>query len=356
MTKRTEHFALVDPQKIESAVLRMFEINMGLRAGECLLVLSDVAAPEHWRTWRLPLLETVARRAALGRAVADIAAQRFPDCEVSFVIFPSTGQSGTEPPADVADAMLAHDVVVAITSFSLTHTDARQAACQAGARIASMPRFLPEMFYAGGPMDVDYEEVLEVTTRLADMLTPVEMVRATGPDGTEIEFSIEGRPGNVDAGIYREPGAWGNLPGGEAYCVPLEGTAEGIIVVPGGWHMELDQRLELEFQAGLLVDIRGGGRVGEELRHILRPGADEEPFRSRRNLGELGIGTNPNAQRIDITLEAEKIKGTVHMACGDNAHMGGQVSSDYHQDFLVPQASVWLDGKPLMENGRLLVE
>lgn len=355
MIKRAEYLTLIEIDKIEGGVVRMLQVNMGLQPGERLLVLSDVATPEQWRTWRVPLLDAVARRTALGRAVADIARRQFPDREVTFLPFPPTGQNGTEPPTNVAEAMQTHDVVVAITSFSLTHTDARQAAAEAGARIASMPRFLPEMFYPRGPMQVDYETVLAVTTRLAELLTPADKVHITGPAGTDIAFSIAGRPGNVDAGIYRRPGDWGNLPGGEAYCVPLEGTAEGMIAVPPGWHMELEEQLELEFADGLLVDIRQGGHVGEELRATLQPGNDEEPFRSRRNLGELGIGTNPNARRIDITLEAEKIRGTVHMACGDSAHMGGTVHSDYHQDFLVPLASVWLDGERIMEDGKLLV-
>ena len=99
----------------------------------------------------------------------------------------------------------------------------------------------------------------------------------------------------------------------------------------------------------------GGGLVGDELRDILRPGIDAEPYRSRRNLGEFGIGTNPNARRVDITLEAEKIKGTVHLATGDNSHMGGLVNADYHQDFVVPEASFTLDGQVAMQDGEIVI-
>ena len=68
--------------------------------------------------------------------------------------------------------------------------------------------------------------------------------------------------------------------------------------------------------------------------------------------GELGIGTNPEARRTDITVEAEKIKGTVHLAIGDNSHMGGVVVADYHQDFVLPRPDVWFDDVLVIAAGR----
>jgi len=94
--------------------------------------------------------------------------------------------------------------------------------------------------------------------------------------------------------------------------------------------------------------------VRDELRNLLKPGANEEPYLSRRNMAEFGIGTNPNAKKPDNTLESEKIKGTAHMAVGDNAHMGGKVHTDFHQDFIQPKPDVWVDGRPLMKEGKLV--
>ena len=49
--------------------------------------------------------------------------------------------------------------------------------------------------------------------------------------------------------------------------------------------------------------------------------------------------------------EAEKILGTVHLATGDSSHMGGLVNTDFHQDYVVPQASFTLDGTVAMRDG-----
>jgi leucyl aminopeptidase (aminopeptidase T) len=344
---------IVDRAKIQNGVLKMLTVNMGVRRGEHLLVVTDVPTPEQWSSWGDSVLSLAVKRSALARIVADIARDRLPEVQVSFLPFPSTGRNAVEPPEEVALQMKAADVIVVITSFSLSHTDAREEACQAGARVASMPRFVPEMFYPDGPMDADYGEIQCLTQRLAALVAPARHVRVTCPAGTDIHFSIEGRPGLVDTGIYTEPGTWGNLPAGEAYCVPVEGTAEGVVQVSAGWEPDLTVPMTLVFTSGELAELQGGERTGDTLCEILRPGTEKEPYKMRRNLGEFGIGTNPNAKRADITLEAEKIKGTVHLAVGDNSHMGGRVNTDYHHDFVIPDASFSLDDRVIMQNGRL---
>ena len=88
---------------------------------------------------------------------------------------------------------------------------------------------------------------------------------------------------------------------------------------------------------------------------MLDLGNDDPAYRSRRNLAELGVGTNPNARQPDNVLEAEKIKGTVHIAIGDNIHMGGGVEADLHEDFVQPQADLLLDGRPIIQKGEWMV-
>ena len=100
-----------------------------------------------------------------------------------------------------------------------------------------------------------------------------------------------------------------------------------------------------------VVDIRGGGAVGDQFRQLLNLDSDDPAARARRNLAELGIGANPNARRPDNILEAEKIRGTLHIGIGDNAHMGGQVESDLHDDLVQPQPDLLLDGKPVIVAG-----
>ena len=346
----------IDRQSIESGVVDMFRVNMGVRDGERILVTTDILAPDRWARFSSEELEVILRRSYLARLVADIARDAFPACNVEFYAFESTCQPGKEPPADVAAKFKEADVLIAIVSFSLTHTEAREEASRAGVRVASMPRFIPEMFYPGGPMAADYQAIAAETRTIADLITAAADVTVRSPDGTDITFSVKGRPGHSDDGLYTRPGAWGNLPAGEAYTAPVEGIGRGRIVVRKGWLPGLTEAdMTLHIEDGETVAVEGGGELGRRLAEFLDLPARGAAARPRRMLAELGVGTNPNARRTDITVEAEKIRGTVHIAIGDGSHMGGLNTADFHQDHVIPEADLILDGRTIMQGGRLLL-
>ncbi|MFQ5950477.1 MAG: aminopeptidase [Candidatus Geothermarchaeales archaeon] len=346
---------MVDKARIAGGVVNMLEVNLGVKAGEKLLVMSDVPTDEEWLESESDRLMHFLERSVLGKAVGEIASERISEVRTEFYPFPSTGKSGTEPLPEVAQRMKRADLIVAITSHSLSHTDAREGATRAGARVASMPGFLEEMFYPEGPMTVDYDAVAVEATRLADLMTDVEKVGVRSSGGTDIEFSLKGRRARPDTGLYRMRGEWGNLPAGEAYVAPLEGSAEGRIVVEVGWYPGLREEMSIVLRRGIVDEIEGGGDVGDRFRSLLRVDERDEPYLSRRNLAELGVGVNPRARRTDNILEAEKIRGTVHLAVGDNAHFGGRVKADTHNDFVIPKPDLTLDGVKLMERGKLFV-
>ena len=62
------------------------------------------------------------------------------------------------------------------------------------------------------------------------------------------------------------------------------------------------------------------------------------------NLAELGVGTNDRARLTGNVLEDEKILGTVHVAFGASAGIGGTVSVPIHLDVVVLDASLEVDG------------
>lgn len=344
----------LDKDRIRKAVMNMFLVNMGLQPGERILIITDPPRLYEWQEKQIPWLIRASRRATLARVISEIAAENLSECTVEFLPYSSIGARPTEPGKEIARKMRQADIVIAITNqSSMSHTDARRQANQAGARIAT--GFFAEMFESGGSMDVDYLQVSEETKRISARLTEAKVATVRSRAGTDITFSLEGRLGQVDDGLYREKGRWGNLPSGESYAVPLEETAAGQIVVEAGWARDLQTPMTLRFEGGYVVDLKGGGEVGYQLGDILQLGLDDEPYRSRRNLAELGVGTNPNARSVVNLVEAEKIKGTVHLAIGDNAHMGGRVTVDLHRDFVIPQATLVLDGRPILQDGKLLI-
>ncbi|MEA1965049.1 MAG: aminopeptidase [Candidatus Aerophobetes bacterium] len=346
---------MVEKEKIEQGVINMLKVNMGIKSSEKLLVITDIPTPEEWIKKESREVSEMIERSLLTKMVSEISEESFPDCNVEFYPYPSAGKSGTEPGKEVEEKMKKADAVVAITSYSLSHTKARENASKSGTRIASMPTFLSEMFYPGGPMATDYTKIHGEGEKIAKLINKANEAEITSPEGTNLKFSLKGRYGNIDDGILKEKGTFGNLPAGEVYTVPLEGTTEGSLVVKEGWFADLTENMTFIFKEGKMTEIIGGSKVGDRFREMLEVGKNEEPYISRRNCAELGIGTNPNARRPDNVLEAEKIKGTVHIAIGDSSHMGGKVTSDLHQDFVVSKPTMKFDGKVVMKEGKLIV-
>ena len=270
--------------------------------------------------------------------------------DVRLIVMPVAERNGAEPPDEVAMAMRAADVCLLPVTRSLTHTHAREAATAAGARIASMPSITYDM--AMRTLSVDYAAVARTSERLAARISAAAEIRLTAPGGTDLTLSVHGRDGRADTGLFTEPGAVGNLPAGEAFVAPLEGTAEGVIVIdaepmfPGA---ESRKPLTIRVREGSVVEAAGSG--APELERIFAELGDDA-----RNVAEFGIGTNPAARLGTNILESEKVVGTVHIALGNSAHIGGTVDVPFHNDGVIARPTAHADETPLIENGRLPVD
>ena len=67
-------------------------------------------------------------------------------CRCDMIEIPKAGIHGEEPPGWASEKMLEKDVVIAPTSFSITHTKATKQAMDQGARIITMPNIQNETF------------------------------------------------------------------------------------------------------------------------------------------------------------------------------------------------------------------
>ena len=350
-----ERHEFIDAERIRQGVIRMFKVNFSLAEGERVLILADVPTAELWNKLDAEELGSQFRRSLLAKYVKEIGEKAFPRNIFRFVPFPATGLNGSEPTMGVGEELLKADVAVALTSYSITHTKARNTATSAGVRVASMPGFDPEMFYEGGVMAADYLSIAEKTLQVRDAMEGVSKVEISTSTGTNLSFRIDGREKFAETGLIERYNRACNLPAGEAACSPVEGSANGTIIVEKGWHKLADEDAELGIEDGLICKLSGPKLFVQRFVELLRPDSNEEPFRSRRNVAEFGIGTNPNAKRADNTLEAEKIEGTVHIGYGNNYFMGGTVNADFHSDFVIPSPTVVFDGRVVMEKGRLVL-
>jgi leucyl aminopeptidase (aminopeptidase T) len=379
---------MADYQNFEAAFRSLFETNMGMKAGERLLVFSDTIRPDETPT--ASDLDRRVRLNATARAAAGFAARVYGSGD--FVEFPATSASGVEPPEELwlatfgdgiisalqsegllvkllakaasteeiaraKDIVLAQredvaGIIVALSNNSTSHTRYRALACVTGCRFASLPHFDPEMFYTS--MTVDWSALAARTARLVEAVNRAEWIRVTTPNGTDMMICKQGRHAEGDDGLLTEPGSFGNLPAGEAYLAPLEGKSHGTMVIEWGPTRKLDEPLRLTVENGVVVRIEGNDSHRDRLEARFTENAN------CRNIAELGIGTNDKASRPDNVLEAEKILGTIHIALGDNTGFGGAVSAPFHEDYVFYQPTLVTitqegDERVIINAGKLLV-
>lgn len=259
--------------------------------------------------------------------------------------------NGEEPPKEIAELMKKFDVVFCPTTKSLTHTDARREASALGVRIATFPGITKEVMIRG--LNADYNYISKLSVKLKKILEKGKSVRVTTALGTDISFSIAGRTSYASKGLFHKKGESGNLPTGETFLAPVEGTSNGVFIVDGsmaGLGLIKNINLKVEVKDGYAVKITGGNPA-KKLNEML-----DSVGKEARNIAEFGIGTNPSAKLSGVLLEDEKVMGTIHIALGNNKSMGGSVNVPIHLDGVVKKPTVYLDGKLLMKDGKLLVD
>jgi leucyl aminopeptidase (aminopeptidase T) len=321
------------PQKeqidFKQALSRLLVECMGLRKGESCLVVCDTG------------------RKGIGTSFCE-AAKQIPTEAKLFVVQP-TGAEGWQPDTLIRleKEMATPEVVLLLTGQSLSHTDARRRAVKRGARLASMPGITREMLLRAGR--ADYQQISKKSSRLRKVLTDAEVVSVETELGTAVNFSVRGMQGHMEDGLYNREGTWGNMPAGEACIGPEEGTTEGVILVD--WSMSSIGRLEepliIRVEGGRAVEIKG--KQANALLDRLSP-FGHPAF----TVAEFAMGTNEWAQLGGVVLEDEKVFGTAHFALGNNISFGGTTDVPIHLDGVLRAPTVTVDGRRIMERGKLL--
>ncbi|RQH00746.1 aminopeptidase [Natrarchaeobius oligotrophus] len=278
-------------------------------------------------------------RQPIGEALYGVAREITDDATI--VRYPPGEQHGAEPPAPVAAALGGADAFLAPTTKSLSHTRARSDATDGGARGATLPGITEEVFVTG--LDADYDRIREECKRTLERVADADEVRVTTDRGTDVTFAIGDREWLDDTGDVSEPGSFSNLPAGEVFVSPE--SADGRYVVDGTMrpHGLLEGR-ELEFvvEDGYVTEISD-----DEIRRQVEAAA-EEAGDAAYNLAELGIGTNVGVtDLVGSVLLDEKAAGTVHVAIGDDAGIGGDTEAPIHQDGIIRDPTVFVDGEEL---------
>jgi leucyl aminopeptidase (aminopeptidase T) len=302
---------------------------MGLSPDETLLIISD----ENMREIGMALYEA-------GKGMA---------MEAFYLEMKSRDLNSEEPPDQVASMMRKVDVVVCPTTKSLTHTEARRRASDLGVRVGTMPGISEDIMVR--LFAAESKKIIQLSDIVAEKLIKTSIVKVTSKLGTDLSMQVKKRKVITSTGVLRNIGEGGNLPSGEVFLAPWENKTTGVVIFDGsiaGIGL-LKEPVTVEIKEGFVKKVHGGEEA-EILIDLFDRGG-----RNANAVAEFGIGTNYKAKITGNILEDEKVRGTIHIAFGNNMTMGGKINAKTHIDGIVKKPTVFFDDEMIMENGKFLI-
>lgn len=201
----------------------------------------------------------------------------------------------------------------------------------------------------------DWEALRTEAARLKAILDQTEEVHVQNDVGTDLRFRTRGRLAFADDGNFRLPGRGGNMPAGEVFLSPENGTASGRLAIDGSMVFRdgstlLESPLFLNFTDGYVDHIEGdlAHRLLQDLEIACREEKSETNRRNCRHLGEFGVGIFEGPALCGRVLVDEKKRGTCHLAIGSN--YDGDAPAPIHYDGVLRYPTVDLT----LNNGKTM--
>ncbi|MBK9171097.1 MAG: serine hydrolase [Bryobacterales bacterium] len=210
-------------------------------------------------------------------------------------------------------------------------------------------------------LDIDYGNLRALQQRAAEILR-LGTVRVSTSAGTDLMFRVGVRPFNLQDGdaspdrglrarmrIDRDI----ELPAGALRVAPIEESAMGVVVLPEARFGEATARqVALYFDNGKITRIRA--EQGQEAVEAALKDGGEGAMRFR----EFALGFNPKLAENTLPGVIPYYgygAGVVRVSLGDNEEMGGAVRGGPVRWFFLPDATVHVDFRYLVRNGKLML-
>lgn len=206
-------------------------------------------------------------------------------------------------------------------------------------------------------VNIDYAELQKKCEALKSFLTAGNEVRIIHANGTNFKVRIAGRPILFSDGmISAEDIKLGYaacqvyLPAGEVFVTPIPGTAEGKIVIDRNFLQgEEITGMTLVFKAGKLVSM--AAKTGLERVKAFYDAAGE----GKDEFAFVDIGVNPKLGEGTGGQILNYVRtGMITIGFGGNVWAGGSNNSTYAFQGYLPGATLTVDKKPLIKDGKLL--
>lgn len=194
-------------------------------------------------------------------------------------------------------------------------------------------------------------------------------VRVTSKAGTDLSYRRGEYPVMSQYGMADEPGRFDHWGVGLLHTFPDEGSAHGTVVIcPGDiiilpYCRYVQDEIRLEVREGHVTRIEGG-LDAMLMRDWLADGKSSEDDRDPYAVSHLGWGLNPQCRWDSIALygdapehhraSARSFPGNFLFSTGPNSQGGGKRTTRGHYDVPMRGCTIALDGRVVVEDGRLV--
>jgi 2,5-dihydroxypyridine 5,6-dioxygenase len=270
----------------------------------------------------------------------------------------STGTSfavgGLEP---VIQALAGTGMVVDCTVEGMLHSKELPRILAGGTRLMMISNEHPEVLERTKPTP----ELRDRVRKGMQLLGNAKTMKVTSPAGTDLTVRIDGAPARGAPGFVDEPKRVGYWPAGLCLCFPKPGSVNGLVVLAPG-DVNLTFKRYIEAPVRLLIEndyvtrIEGEGLDAVLLRSYYDAWRDREAYAT----SHVGWGMNLDARaesmmmydRKDINgTELRAFAGNFLYSTGANETAGRFTAC--HFDYPMRDCTVELDGKRVVERGRL---
>jgi leucyl aminopeptidase (aminopeptidase T) len=220
--------------------------------------------------------------------------------------------------------------------------------------------------YQRAVLHSDCKAIGEVQRRFAAALRTGE-VRVTTPRGTDLRWRAGDRPVNFQDGdasaaragrarvlVDREI----EIPCGALRVAPVEESVHGTLVFPPAvWNGRQVAAVKLSFASGKVTEIAAEPGPGEPATRAAAEAELTHGGPAAHAFREFALGFNPE---LAVPAATPFIPyygygaGVVRLSLGDNSELGGQVRGPYVRWNFFADATVTVDGKAWVRDGKLL--
>ena len=200
-----------------------------------------------------------------------------------------------------------------------------------------------------------------------ELLATSKELRVSSASGTDIRYGLSRYPVLTEYGYTDTPGRWDHWPSGFLFTQGNDGDVEGtVMLMPGdivaAFRRYVQTPVKLTVKKAMVTDIAGDGVDAALLRSYIESFQDERAYA----VSHIGWGLNERANwhhsassrelDAEIGMHGLAFYGNVLFSLGPNTEVGGKNDTACHLDIPLRNCNLYLDGKTIVEKGRIVPE